>query len=74
MRSLYLLMVRVLRRFFRATGIPVPGAARRLDRAVKRSLTRPAGRDHTDELEALNRRVERLETRTYLESIARRDE
>jgi hypothetical protein len=77
MRSLYLRMVRALRRFFRAAGIPVPGAARRLNARLKGSMgapTVPKGRDFAAELEALNRRVERLETQTYLESIGRRDE
>ena len=79
MRRLYFLTTRLARRAFRASGIRVPGPVRRLNRYLRRTIGAPSPRgpepqhqDFGDELAALNRRVERLETESYLDSIGHR--
>lgn len=86
MQRLYRLTARLAHGFFRASRIRVPGVVRRLNRRMGALLAAPPQqrpgppqqvavspqRDLIDELEALNRRVERLETGAYLNGIGRR--
>jgi hypothetical protein len=79
MRRLYFLTAGLAKRLFRASGLRVPGAARRLNKYLGRKIDQPRQRspeprplEYRDELEALKRRVERLETQSYLDSIGRR--
>lgn len=85
MRRLYRLAARLARRLVALTGRDVPRPIRRLNRYVRRLVgdapPRSEGQRHKAptpgaaaleaELEALNRRVERLETQAYLETIGR---
>jgi len=70
MRNLYLAVATAARRFFVVTGIPVPRFARRANRALGTALG-DEKRDLRQEVAALARRLERLETMEYLDRIGR---
>ena len=70
MRNLYLAVATAARRFFVVTGIPVPRFARRAHRALGAALG-DERHDLREEVEALQRRLERLETMAYLDRIGR---
>lgn len=72
MRSLYGALVAVARRFFGATGIPVPRGARRLHVFLATPRAHDGQVSLREEVEALARAVERLETRAYIDEIGRR--
>lgn len=82
MSSLYRAVVKVVRRVLVVTGIPVPALARRVHAAVRHRYldaeplkTRRAHAASEDDLRqevaALARAVERLETSAYLDRIGR---
>jgi hypothetical protein len=74
MRDLYVRLSDVGRRFFNASGIPVPRLLRRLNRTL---LAGRSGRGMSSkelEIEAQARAIERLETMAYLDRLGRRDE
>lgn len=72
MRSLYFALVSAARRFFAATGIPVPRFARRAHQILATPRANNGHRALRKEVEALSRAVERLETRAYIDQIGRR--
>jgi hypothetical protein len=71
MRNIYLAIADAARRFFVATGIPVPRLARRVHRVLHRTLADDK-RDLREEVAALARAVDRLETMVYIDRIGRR--
>jgi hypothetical protein len=77
-RNLYRAVAGSVRRFFVATGIPVPRFARRASRALAAAFNddlrdlRKEVKALRKEVEALRLRVDRVETTAYLDSIGRR--
>lgn len=74
MHSLYALLLGLARRFFSATGIPIPSVARRANRRLKDGLGVASMAQMSAEIAAIARAVQRLETAEYLDRIGRRDE
>ena len=72
MRDLYPRFAQAGRRFFAATGIPVPSLARRAHRAVLGARARRSHSDLEREIEAQARAIERLETLAYIDRLGRR--
>jgi hypothetical protein len=71
MRRIVLTLETAARRFFVATGIPVPLFLRRVHKRVRTVLGDRYTRDLYKEVEELGRAVERLEGQAYLEHIGR---
>jgi hypothetical protein len=72
MRKVYLAMADVGRRFFRLAGIPVPRSAQRMHHILVRSRLVEVQPDLREEVAALARAVDRLETIAYIDEISRR--
>ena len=73
MSRLYRSVLSLGRRFFAATGIPIPTWLHRTHVAVRRRLGEDHRRDVTAELDALAQAVARLEAQAYLDDLGRRD-
>jgi hypothetical protein len=71
MRTIYRLLETAARRFFVATGLPVPLTLRRAHSQVRKRLGDRYGRDLYKELDALRKAVERLEAQAYLDQVGR---
>jgi hypothetical protein len=74
MRSSYDAIVGIARHFFDATGIPVPAFLRRVHRASAGVGFNRNEPDLREEVAALSRAVERLETQAYIERIGHRSD
>jgi len=74
MRRVYLVLETTARRFFLATGIPVPLQLRRVHTRVRAKLGDRYGRDLYKEVDALRLSVERLEAQAYLDELGRSKE
>lgn len=74
MRDLYKRIARGARRFFAATGIPVPGLARRVHRAALNATAKHSSPKLEREIEAQRKAIERLEVVAYIDRIGRRED
>ena len=73
MSRIYRRLLAIGRRFFAATGIPIPTWLHRAHVGVRHRLGEDHRRDVAAELDALAQAVARLEAQAYVDSLGRRD-